>query len=83
MSFRWTTWATVTGGVRGAAFWELWLFLRLKGNFFSMLFVPVGREQGMKAMHRETRSHVQLGHRGCGPGCHHRSRAGHMKRALG
>lgn len=63
MSFRWTTWATVTGGGRGAAFWELWLFLRLKGNFFSMLFVPVGREWGMKAMHRETRSHVQLGHR--------------------
>lgn len=42
MSFRWTTGASGVGGGGGAAFSELWLFRRLKGNLFSTLLVPVG-----------------------------------------
>lgn len=46
MSFRWTTCAKGVGGGGGVAFRELEPFLRLKGNLFSVLFVPVGRERG-------------------------------------
>lgn len=49
MSFRWTTWGKGVGGGAGVALGPLGFFRRLKGNLFSTLLVPVGRERGIGA----------------------------------